>query len=110
VKLDAVDAVLAMPETHDFAGVPVPLSPGSDFKAVGQRLFRSDQAVIPGGLAGRLDARKDSAAVVQDGRDLAVHQSFVADHLRSVDFGDALMPEADSQDRNLWTEFFDDSS
>ena len=110
MKLDAVDAELAVADAHDLARVTFPLSPRSDFQAVGQGFLRSDQAVISGCLAGRFDSREDSSPVVQDGRDFSVHQSLVTNNFCAVDFGDALMSQANAQHRNLRPEFFDDCS
>ena len=56
VELDTVYREVAVLQAHDFERLPVIVDPGRDFKAVGDRIFRYDEAVV----ASRLERIRQS--------------------------------------------------
>ena len=69
-------------------------------KLVGQGAGLDDQAMVAGRLERVGQAPVDALAVVVDQRGLAVHDPVGADDLRAEGVADALVAEADAQQRD----------
>src|ERR1041384_2255425 len=96
MELDSKSRMVAVLEAHDFALG----GEGGDFETIRHRL-QEDERVVAGGLEGRGDAVEQASAIVMNGRGLAVHQPRRASDRSAVDRAQALMPQADAEDRNL---------
>ncbi len=97
VKLHAVDWMLFVSQSHDQTRLTFARGPCRDLHKIRQCVFEHDQAVITRRGEGVWQAGKQSAAVVMNLRDLAVHQLGGSHDLASKNFAYALMPKAHSQ-------------
>ncbi len=88
-----------MPQAHDHAI----LRPGGDLELVRQRGGAHRQRVIAGGVERRGQALERAGAGVVDRPRLAVHRRHAHDR-RAVGDADRLVPKADPQHRDRWTQ------
>ena len=98
MELDAVQRPGAMPHAHDFAFV----GPGADDEiGIVERLAADNEAVIARRLERIGQAAKNTLVIVMNGRSLAVHDAFVAHHFAAENVADALMSQANAEDRHV---------
>jgi len=95
MELQPHHGVLRVPDRHDRAV----LRRGCHPQRSGQSLSRDDQRVVPGGAERVRNAGEDPATVVPNGRRLAVPWPRRTHDARAVRRTDALVPEADAEDR-----------
>ena len=101
MKLDSVKWPLFMPNPHDLAF----LGPGTHLEiGMMESLLLDDQTVIASGIEGVGKAGKETFSVMENGRNLPVHDAIVSDHFPAENMADTLMTETDPQDRNLRSE------
>ena len=104
MELHAVDGELAVAQAHDFALGGF----GGDFERGGEGLALDEQGVVARGFEGIGQAGEDAGAVVQDGRGLSVHEPASADDVAAEDVADALVAEANAEQRGGGAETSDD--
>src|SRR5579885_201976 len=97
MELHALDAKRAMAEAHDL----VFRCASADFEAFGHRIPFDDQRMVAHRVERTWNRFEDGLAVVEDRRGLAMHQARCADDPSAKRFADALMAEADAEDRQL---------
>src|SRR5688500_11862361 len=96
MELHAVNRVGAMPHAHDD---PVVRMGGLD--EIGRHaLGRDRQRVIARGPERPVDAVEHAVALMQDVRDLAVHEFRRADDAAAISLADRLVAKADAEDRH----------
>ena len=100
MKLHALDVELAVAQAHDLALG----GPRADLEARRERRALDDERVVARRLEGAGEPREEAAAVVQDGRGLAVHQAPGADDAAAEGLPDGLVPEAHAEDGQLAAE------
>jgi len=102
VELHAVQGPSLVADAHDlpFRG------PRGHFEVgVCPRFFFDDQRVVTRRVERIAEAGEDASAIVVDRRNFPVHDPGVADDLAAEGMADALMPEADAEDRYRRREF-----
>src|SRR5579871_392079 len=97
MKLNALDQKLPVPHTHHFALFRL----RRDLQAVRHGIALDDQRMVARGLERLGQAAKDALPGVMNARNLAMHDAVVADDLAAESRTDALMAQADTQDRDL---------
>ncbi len=95
MELDAVDGILPMADAHDFAFGGV----GVDDERVGHGGGIDDERMVARGFEGAGEIGEDAGVVVEDGRGFAVHEASRADDGAAVNVADALVAEADAEER-----------
>jgi len=100
VELDSLHGKIAVAQPHNQAI----LRPGADFKRVRQSLAHYRQGMIAYGGKGVGQSFKDSPAIMVDKRRLAVLDFAGAVNFASVAVADALVAEADPQNRQTGAE------
>ncbi len=108
MKLNAVDWVVAVLQTHDFEGLAFVVNPCGDFEAWGDGFFGNDEAVIAGCDKRVWEMSENPGPVVTDAGSFTVHQTLSANDFGAVDIGEALMAETDAEHRDSRTEMLDD--
>lgn len=108
MELDAECWELPVSDSHDFTVVVVVVGPRGQFEFVTERRFRHDKAVVPCRLERLAEPLEQARVIVMNHGRLAVHQPVGTDDLSAVDFGDALVAQAHSQQRAHWTEVLND--
>src|SRR5579864_396020 len=103
VELDAFDDGRPVPHAYDD---PV-LGAGRHFERCGQLARIDDEGMVARAGDRSRQARKNGTAVVVDAGGLAVHGGAAADHQSSAGRADALMPQADAEDRDASRQRFD---
>lgn len=106
MKLHAVDGQLLVLQAHDLALV-IP-GHGGDLQAVRESVALHQQGVITGGCEGLRQVFEDGLAAVLDDGGLAMHQAPGADDIAAEDMADALMAQADAEDRRALAKGLDD--
>ena len=100
VELDAVDGEVAVGEAHDFAFGGF----SGDFEAGGEGFAFDNEGVVAGGFEGARETGEDILASVENRRGFAVHEARSADDVAAVNLPNALVAEADTEDRNFSAE------
>ena len=104
MELDAFQRQIVAPQAHD-----LPLRrPGGDLEFRRKRLFVDRQRVVPHHANRTGQPRKHPLSVVPDLAGLTVHDASGADDGGSERVGDALVPQADPQDRKASRQPADD--
>ena len=103
MELDAVNGQFAVGKAHDFAFGGF----GGDFEAAGEGFAFDDEGVVAGCLEGAGEAGEDILTGVENGGGFAMHEARGADDIAAEDLADALVAEADSEDRDFSAEFAD---
>lgn len=106
MKLNAVDGQFPVTQSHDLALSRL----RRDLETVRQGVAFHDQGVIAGRLEGGLDPFEKVFPVVNHRRGLPVHEPVGPDDIAAEHFADALVPEADAEERNRGSEGPDDIS
>ena len=104
MELDAFERIALVAHSHDL----ILIGPGDDLELVRQRAGLDHQAVISRRLERVGKAAIDPPAVVMDPRRLAVHDPAGSDDLGAQGMSDALMAQADAQERDPGREPRDD--
>ena len=104
MKLHAPDGKFPVLHAHDFALVGF----RRDFQAGGQGVALDDERMIARGRKRIGHALEQVQAVVFDERGFAMHHPVVHDHVGAEGVADALVAEADAEQRNLRPERADD--
>jgi hypothetical protein len=95
MELHAVQRKLAMLQPHDFTVITF----GGDLEGFRQRVPAHDQRMIAGRLQRLRDIFEEAALTVADRGRFPVHQFFGADDFSAEDLRQALMTQANAQDR-----------
>jgi len=106
VKLPPLQLRRLVPHTHDLAARPE-VAPSTGDQTIGQRRRVDHQTVITRGHKRRLDPLEQSAVIVADQIGFAVHQHRRTNDRRPKCLADRLVPQTDTQDRNLAHKVFD---
>src|SRR5689334_15040024 len=97
-----------VPEPHDLVARAVgALRPGRRLEAVGEALRLHDQRVIARRRERRRQLPEHALAAMVDLRGLAMHDLARAHHLAAESLADALVAQADAEDRELALERVD---
>lgn len=104
VKLNAVDGVLFVAQSHDLAF----LRPCGDLQAIGKGVAFDDERVVAGGFERTGKSLENAGAVVKNGGGLSVHQPIGADDIAAIDLADGLVAKADAEDGSGWAELADE--
>lgn len=102
MKLHPFDIQGFMPDAHDFIEVALfVLSPGRDFKAIGQGRLFDDQGVIARGGKGVTQTFKHADIMVVYLGGFAMHDAFRMDNIAAEGIAYTLMAQTDAEDRKL---------
>jgi len=100
MKLHPVDRQLAMTQAHDLLFCRL----GGDLEAIGQRLAFYNQRMVARRFEGIRQPREHPFAVVLDRRGLSMHEPRCADDVAPKHLPDALVAEADAEQRRFFAE------
>ncbi len=103
MKLHSFDGILFMTHPHD---EPL-LSPGGDFKAVGDRFPFDDEGMISRRNEGIFHSGKNRLAVMMNFGNFAVYDFRRTDDITPKHLPDGLMPQAHAQDGHFSREMPD---
>src|ERR1700722_19599957 len=103
MELNPIYGVLSMSQAHDLTLRCF----SNDFQLGGQSFATYDQGMISSRLKRDRQSEEYAIAFVQDRGSLPMHQTIGSNHLSPVHLTDALMSEADPQDRNTWSKMAD---
>ena len=95
MELNAPDGMLLVPNSHNF----ILLCMGGDFEARRQGVGGNNEGVVPGSGKGLWHVLKEMTIFVQDRRGFPMHQPVCPDNFPSVGLTNALMPQADPEER-----------
>jgi len=95
MELHAVDRKLPMAKSHDLALRRSRI----DFQAIRNARGLQQKRVISRGIEWIRQSAKNPGAIVMHRGRFAVHQALGPHHLSAKNFADALVPEADSEQR-----------
>src|SRR5690606_6731222 len=85
----------------------IAIGPRGDFEAVGQRLARDHQRVVTRGVEVVRQTGEHTTALVPDARGLAMHDGLGPHHLAAVALAQALVTEADAENRRARAQLAD---
>lgn len=97
MKLDAPDRKRLVAEGHDLAFFGV----GGHFQAVGERLALDEKRVVAGGGERVFDVLEKFSTVVANRGRFSMHEFGSANDFSAEMLGDALVPEADAEERHF---------
>src|SRR5579872_6947274 len=100
MKLDAPDGVALVPHAHDFAFFGF----RSYLQAIRQGVPFDHKRMVPSGGERIWHPGEEVAAIVFDGRSLAVHHAVIYHHFTAERVADALMPQTNSKQRDMRAE------
>ena len=95
MELNTPDGMLLVPNSHNF----ILLCMGGDFEARRQGVGGNNEGVVPGSGKGVGHVLKEMTVLVQDGGGFPMHQPVCPDNFPSVGLTNALMPQADPEER-----------
>ncbi len=101
MKLDSMNCQRPVLDPHDFIdGTFFCFGPGTHLEAIRQGSALSDQRMVAGRCKRVLQAGKDTCTAMMDLRSFSVHDFFRVDHPATKRLRNALMPKADTQNRD----------
>ena len=100
VELDAEDGELTMADSHDFFF----LGFGCDFEAIGDGFAADDEGVVSGCCERAGQSFEQAFAVVIDRGGFAMHHAVIDDDIPTKYVADALMAEANPEERDSGAE------
>src|SRR5438477_11013480 len=104
MELHAKDGILGVPDAHDLAFVGL----GGNLKESWQSVALNHEGMVAGRKEWIRHAGKKIFAIVLNRRSLPMHHPVIHHHLGPKSVPDALMPQANSQERQLRTELTND--